>query len=87
MVDWNGLDALTAAGQALVLASLVYFFYLVLRYGELLRHVAHEGDQRPLRVAGPEARAMYLGEAEHGAPENVLEEIAASAARMARTAR
>ena len=85
MVD---LDVLGALLSVWMFASLVYFFYLVLRYGHLLRHSGHEGEQRPLREAGCEARlAMCHGEPEHGAPENVLDEIASAAVRMARAAR
>jgi hypothetical protein len=87
-MELNALNVLVAAGQTLVFATLIYFFYLVIEFGHTLHHTAHDGDQRPLREAGREARlALLEGEPEHGRPGNVLDEIAAAAVRMAREAR
>ena len=86
MLELNVLDALVTAGQSLVLASLIYFLFLVVRYGDLFHHAGHEGDTRPLREAACGARMAVCGEPEHGTPGNVLDEIAAGAARMARAA-
>ena len=80
MLELNVLDALVAAGQALMVASLIYFFYLVIMHGDLLRHANEEG--------GPETpAALCRGEPEHGSPGNVVDPIAANSARMARAAR
>ena len=87
MIELNLMGALTAAGQALVFASLVYFFYLVVRHGEWLRHAGHEGDRRPLRAADAGDRLVMDPTPASGAPETVLEEIAVAAARLARGAR
>ena len=87
MVELNVMGALTAAGQALVFASLMYFFYLVLRHGDLLRHAGHEGDRRPFRAADAGDRLAIDPLPASGTPESVLDEIAAAAARLARSAR
>jgi hypothetical protein len=73
MIELNLLDALMTAGQGLMLASLIYFFYLVIMHGDLLRHA--DADQGSLQEARP---TIYRGEPEHGMPANVLDEIAAS---------
>jgi hypothetical protein len=81
MLELNVLDALVAAGEVLAFVSLIYFFFLVVRYGELFHHTGHEGDTRPLREAGRGARkAACCGEPEHGMPAHapgVLDGIAA----------
>ena len=83
MLELNVLDALVAAGQALAFASLVYFFFLVLRYGELFHHAGHEGDTRLLREAGHEARvAVCRGEPEHGMPAHAAGGLDYFAARL-----
>ena len=87
MIELNLMGALTAAGQALVFASLVYFFTLVLRHGEWLRHAGHEGDRRPLRAADAGDRLAMDPKPAGATPESALEEIAAVAARLARAAR
>ena len=79
MIELNVLDALMAAGQALAFASLIYFFYLIVMHGDLLRHA--EGDPGTLREAHP---AVYRGEPEHGIAVSLIDEIAASAVRTAR---
>ena len=45
----NVLDALAAAGQGLMLASLIYFFYLVIMHGDLLRRGDQESPYEPAR--------------------------------------
>ena len=66
MIELNVLEALLAAGQALVFASLVYFLYLVIRHGDLAHPDGLAHDARP---ALSESRGSYLsvwlGEAEH----------------------
>lgn len=80
MLELNVLDALVAAGQALMVASLIYFFYLVIMHGDLLRHANEEsGSETPA--------TLCRGEPEHGSPGNVVDQIAANAVRMARAAR
>jgi hypothetical protein len=87
-MELNALNVLMGVGQTLVFATLIYFFYLVLEFGNTLHPTAHEGDQRPLRQADAGTKlAMLQGEPEHGRPSHVLDEIAASAVRMAREAR
>ncbi len=61
MLELNVLDALVAVGQALMLASLIYFFYLVLMHRDLLHRA--EGDQGSPRETRP---AVCHGEPEHG---------------------
>ena len=78
MIELNVLDALMTAGQGLMFASLIYFFYLVVRHGDLLRR---EGDHGSLHEARP---TVYRGEPEHGMPVSMLDQIAASGVRMSR---
>jgi hypothetical protein len=63
-----GLDWLAAACQTLLFVSLVYFFYLVLKFGHMLHHTASEGDARSLHQVSRDAYlTMWQGEPEHGA--------------------
>ena len=80
MLELHFVDALVAAGQALMFASLIYFFYLVIMHGDLVRYSNEENG-----AVAP--AALCRGEPEHGTPGNVLDDIAAGALRMARTAR
>ena len=79
MIELNMLDALMTAGQALMLASLIYFFYLVIMHGDLLCRA--DGDQGSFQEVRP---TFCRGEPEHGMPVSVLDEIAASPVHMAR---
>jgi hypothetical protein len=88
MIELNIVEALHISAQSLIFASLIYFFYLILKFGEVLGHTAHEGDRRPLREGAREFRlALCQGEPEHGTPAIALEQVAASAGRMVRAAR
>lgn len=68
VAELYGLDGVVAAFQTLLLASLVYFFYLVLKFGHMLHHTASEGDGLSLHDVSRDAHiAMWQGEPEHGA--------------------
>ena len=68
VAELSGSDWLAAVCQALLFVSLVYFFYLVLKFGHMLHHTASEGDARSLHEVSRDAYlAMWQGEPEHGA--------------------
>ena len=84
IAELNVLDGLFAAGQSLFFVSLIYFFYLVLKFGQLLRHTAHESDEPPLRTPGRDAyAALCRGEPEHGAPEGGMRQASQLIRRVA----
>jgi hypothetical protein len=68
MVESALLDALAAVADGLLIASLGYFFYLLLRYSEMPHVGGHEGDRRPTPRERANCIAPWLGEPEHGRP-------------------
>lgn len=68
MVELDLLGALVAAVQALIFTSLVYFLYLVLKFGELSHTAGQEDGGSPTRAHGVSFITAWLGEAEHGRP-------------------
>lgn len=66
MIEINMLEALLAAGHALVFASLVYFLYLVIRHGSLAHPDGLARDTGPAPSASRGNHlSVWLGEAEH----------------------
>jgi hypothetical protein len=68
MIELDITEALAAAGHALILASLAYFFYLLLKHCDLPHVSGHEGDRDPTLADRPSYIAAWLGEPEHGQP-------------------
>jgi len=86
--ELNVLDGLFAVGQSLFFVSLIYFFYLVLRFGQLLHPTGRESDESPPRAAGRDAyAALCRGEPEHGAPEGGMQQVSQYIRRVAHGAR
>jgi len=68
MIELDITEALAAAGHALILASLAYFFYLLLKHCDLPHVSGHEGDRDTALDHRPNYIGAWLGEPEHGQP-------------------